>query len=71
VAAAHNDLSVPLKPSRVGAEVTTADEVFEIASSGAAVTLPAYPDARRVSASAARTAPVFGSGVGCFPCATW
>jgi hypothetical protein len=41
----------------VAAEVTTADEVFEIASSGAAVTLPAYPDAGhlpRGSASAAR-----------------
>jgi hypothetical protein len=47
VAAADNDLSVPLKPPRVAAEVTAADEVFEIASSGAAVTLSAYPEACR------------------------
>jgi hypothetical protein len=39
VAAARNELSVPLKPPRVAARVTTADDVFEVVSSGAAVTL--------------------------------
>jgi hypothetical protein len=54
VAAAHNDLSAPLKPPRVAAEVTTADEVFEIASSGAVATLQACPDAGRLPRGARR-----------------